>query len=288
MHIVFCGTSAFALPSLQALARDPRFTVDTVITQPDRPVGRKQILTPPPVKKLAQALGIPVRQPQKINAEWSDVVQGSTRPEFLVVVSFGQILSQAVLDFPTVSAVNVHASLLPKLRGASPIQHAILQGMETSGVTVQRMVRELDAGPVLGQQEIALSQRETAVGLHDVLADMGAALLLDVLGSKLHEEAQDASKATFCSKLSRADGVVDTAAMTAENIDRRVRALTPWPGVTWNGIKLLQTSLEPHPDAHCISCKQGTSLYAISLQPPGKKAMTGAQYARGLRSSPSV
>ncbi len=287
VHIIFCGTSAFALPCLQALAREKRCTVDAVITQADKPVGRKQILTPPPVKLLAQQLKMPVLQPAKINAEWKSIVEGRQRPEFLVVVSYGQILSQEILDFPTIAAVNVHASLLPKLRGASPIQHAILQSMEKTGVTVQRMVKELDAGPVLGQQEISIGARETAQGLHDLLADMGAKLLIDVLSETLHEEAQDASHATFCGKLSRTDGVVDAATMTAQEIDRTVRALTPWPGVTWNGMKLLLTSLEPSADAYAIPCKKNTTLYAVTVQPPGKKPMSGADFARGQRTSPS-
>lgn len=285
--VVFCGTSAFALPCLEALSGDGRFRVTAVITQPDKPVGRKQLLTPPPVKTLAERLKLPVFQPVKINAEWSNIAAAVERPDFLVAVSYGQILSQEILDFATRAPVNVHASLLPELRGASPIQHAILLNHAQSGVTVQRMVKELDAGPVLGQTILPLEERETAPTLHDKLAAAGAALLLETLAKPLKEIAQDASKATFCRKLSRTDGVVDPAAMTAADIDRRVRALTPWPGVSWNDMKLLETSLTPHADAYPLPCAGSTTLYVLSLQPAGKKPMPGAAYARGLR-SPSL
>jgi methionyl-tRNA formyltransferase len=285
--VVFCGTSAFALPCLEAVCADDRFRVTAVITQPDKPVGRKQLLTPPPVKTLAARLNLPVFQPVKINAEWKDIAAKVERPDFLVAVSYGQILSQEILDFATRAPVNVHASLLPELRGASPIQHAILLNHATSGVTVQRMVKELDAGPVLGQTALPLKDRETSPVLHDKLAAAGATLLLETLAKPLKEAPQDAAKATFCRKLSRADGVVDPATMPAADIDRRVRALTPWPGVTWNDMKILETSLNPQPDAFSLTCANSTTLYIVSLQPAGKKPMTGGAYARGLR-TPSL
>ncbi len=281
--IVFCGTSAFALPCLEALCADDRFRVTTVITQPDKPVGRRQVLTPPPVKTLAEKLKLPVLQPASLNTEWKELAPTIGHPDFLVVVSYGQILSQEILDCAQKASVNVHASLLPKLRGASPIQHAVLLGLPETGVTVQRMVKELDAGPVLDQVGVDLQPRDTTPVLHDRLAIVGAKLLLDTLLSLPAEKPQNPAEATFCRKLTREDGTVNAGSMTAEEIDRRVRALTPWPGVTWNGLKLLSTQLEPHPDAMPMECAGGTNLYVMQIQPAGKKPMTGAAYSRGLR-----
>lgn len=262
---------------------DDRFRVSTVITQPDKPAGRKQTLTAPPVKALAERHGLTMLQPEDINNEWNGIAAGLQKPDFLVVVSYGQILSQAILDVPAAAPVNVHASLLPKLRGASPIQHAILLALPETGVTVQRMAKELDAGPVLGRRAMTIDARETTLTLHDRLARAGAELLIDTLHGPLKETPQNAAEATFCRKLSRADGIVDPATMAAADIDRRVRALTPWPGVTWNDVKLLETRLEAHADAMPVDCAQATTLYVTRLQPAGKKPMTGAAYRNGLR-----
>ncbi len=283
ISIAFCGTSAFAIPCLEALVSDERFRVTCVITQPDKPVGRKQLLTPPPVKAVAERHKLTLLQPQSLNAEWKTLAATVGRPDFLVAVSYGQILSQEILDCPLKAPVNVHASLLPKLRGASPIQHAILQDMKETGVTVQRMVKELDAGPVLDQLRVDVLPRETAPTLHDKLADAGAKLLIDTLVAFPAEKPQNPADATFCRKLSRDDGVVDFGSMTAQDIDRKVRALTPWPGVTWSGLKFLATALEPDADAMEFECAKGTKLYVTSIQPAGKKPMTGAAYHRGLR-----
>src|SRR3989338_4892464 len=176
--IIFCGTSAFAVPSLEALAKDPAFTIDLVITQPDKPVGRSQELTPPAVKIAAETLGLKIFQPVKLNQEIGSI---QTKPDFLIVVSYGQILSQEVLDLPKIAPINLHASLLPRWRGASPLQHTILSGDAESGVTAQKIVKELDAGPILGQERTAIDPRETTQTLHDRLAQMGADLLLKTL-----------------------------------------------------------------------------------------------------------
>ncbi len=283
--VVFLGTSAFAVPCLQALAADERFDVKLVVTQPDRPVGRKQALTPPPVKVAAQGLKIPVIQPEKLNAEFASLKSACSSADFLVVVSYGQILSDEVLSFPKIAPVNVHASLLPKLRGASPIQHAILQGDKESGVTVQRMVKELDAGPILSAERITLGERETFTTLHDKLAQAGAGLLVRTLSEPLVEKMQMHSDVTFCGKLEKKDGIADPATMTAETIDRMVRALSPWPGVTWEEKKLLQTELSAATGAMPLACKDGTTLYVVTLQPAGGKPMTGQAFLHGKRLS---
>ncbi len=288
LSVVFCGTSDFAVPSLERLAADPAYRVLLVVTQPDRPVGRSQELTPPAVKRSAERLGLPVFQPEKINTELATLQErAGTRPDFLVVVSFGQLLSQEVLDFPSRSPVNVHASLLPRWRGASPIQQAILAGDHESGVTVQRMVRQLDAGPILSQARTPIDPRETAESLHDRLAAMGADLVAATLKEQLAPQDQDESEITFCRKLSRSDGRADPENETAAEIDRKVRALTPWPGVTvlvaGQELKVLKTSLEPHAQAYGLDCNGNSRIYLVTVQPPGKRPMGGAEWGRGLR-----
>lgn len=284
-HVIFCGTPAFAVPSLRALCTDARFSVDLVITQPDRPVGRDKIITAPPVKSVAAELGIPVYQPENLSREWDEYGKGNSfaAPDFLVVVAYGQILKPNILALPRIAPVNLHASLLPKLRGASPIQHAILQGERETGVTVQRMVEKLDAGPILAQARMPIDDATTYVGLSDALARMGAELLAKTLGAPLTETPQEESEATVCRKLTRADGLVYPATMTAEEIDRRVRALTPWPGVTWDDVKILETSLAASPESFSLGCAQATTLYLKTVQPSGGKPMTGASYMRGRK-----
>ena len=279
--VVFLGTSAFAVPSLQKLAKDDRFKIVQVITQPDRPVGRKQILTPPAVKVAAQELSLPIGQPEKINLDIASLKEKNPTIDFLVVVSYGQILSPEVLAWPKIAAINVHASLLPLLRGASPLQHAILEEYTETGVTVQRMVRELDAGPILSQKKIRLDERETFLSLHDKLATIGADAVAETLSSPLASKEQDQTKATFCHKLTKADGYIDPSNMHAQQIDRMVRALTPWPGVRWGNTILLETALIASPDALALDCAQNSILWIQKIQPAGGKPMTGQAYARG-------
>jgi methionyl-tRNA formyltransferase len=281
--ILFLGTSAFAVPALKHLAADDRFRVIAVITQPDRPAGRKQILTPPPVKEAARKLQLPVLQPENLNRDAEELKL--EQPDFLVVVSYGQILSQKTLNLPRLAPVNVHASLLPRWRGASPIQHAILADDQATGVTVQRMVRELDAGPILGQALTTVEPRETFATLHDRLADAGARLLAETLAAPLRDTPQNEADATFCTKLSREDGFVDPATMTAEDIDRTVRGLNPWPGVTvtidGQPLKLLETELSASKQSFPLPCANNSTLFLVTIQPAGKKPMTGTEWARG-------
>lgn len=279
--IVFLGTSAFAVPSLKALASDERFDVRLVITQPDRPVGRKQVLTPPPVKTAALELGLSVLQPEKLNANFQSLKSQVPNPDFLIVVSYGQILSENVLLWPKIAAINVHASLLPKYRGASPIQHAILGGDTVTGVTIQRMVKELDAGAILSQESVPVGSRETFASLHDKLAEIGGALLIRTVSAPLRPQEQKHDDATFCRKLSPADALVEPKSMTAEDIDRKVRALNPWPSAKWNDAKLLQTSLTPTADSFALPCAQDSVLHVVRIRPSGGKAMSGQAYRQG-------
>lgn len=286
--IVFCGTPDFAVPSLRALVQDKNFDVSLVITQPDRPVGRSKELTAPPVKTVALDMGIPVLQPEKLNAEFATIAASIDRPDFLIVVAYGQLLSQAVLEWPLIAPINVHGSLLPRWRGASPIEHAVLHGDAETGIAVQRMMKELDAGPVLGSVSTPIGERETAIQLRQRLAPMGATLLIDVLSQPLHETPQPNDGITVCRTLSREDGRADPTTMTAEHIDRMVRAFVPWPGVTTtvqgHTIKILETSLEPTAASTPLACANGTTLHLVSVQEAGKKAISGAEWARGTRS----
>lgn len=280
--VVFLGTSAFAVPALRALAADPAFRIDLVITQPDRPVGRKQILTPPPVKVVADELGIPVVQPETVKSLITDHWPPTTStPDFLIVISYGQILTQQLLDWPKIAPINVHASLLPELRGASPIQHAILLGKKETGVTVQRMVKELDAGPILSSVVTPIEERETTPTLHDRLATLGAALLVETLKQPLTETPQEEAKISHCRRLTKEDGVADPKTMHALTIDRMVRALNPWPGVIINGSKILETSLVPDPDALEVPCVENSTLYVTKIQPASGKPMTGRAFGMG-------
>lgn len=282
--VIFCGTPPFAVLSLRALHGSPFFDVRAVVTQPDKPVGRKQELTPPAVKIAAEELGLPVLQPQNINKEIESLGE---RPDFLVVVAYGKILSKAVLDFPLIAPINVHASLLPRWRGASPVEHAILHGDEYTGVTVQIMAPELDSGDVLGMAQTKIGPKDTTSGLKEKLARLGADLLVETLAQPLNPKPQPAEGITICGKISKEDGIVDAAQMTAIEIDRRIRAFTPWPGVqtTLHGrqIKILSASLEPTQGGLELACKDGSELYVTELVEAGKKPMKASDWKRGLK-----
>ena len=284
ISLVFCGTSDFAVPILQALAKNPAFHIQMVITQPDRPVGRKQVLTAPAVKQAALELGLEVFQPEKLNKETELFLQ-HPRPDYLVVVAYGQILSQAVLDWPMRMPINVHGSLLPRWRGASPIHHAILAGDTQTGVTVQKMAKQLDAGAILAQETIDIEPRETFVSLYAKLSALGAQLLVRTLLDLPEPREQDESAATFCKTFTKEDGHVDLGTKTAEEIDRAVRALNPWPSVTVTidnqPLKLLETALEAVQGSTPLPCANGSTVHAVSVQPAGKKPMSGADWARG-------
>lgn len=283
--IVFCGTPSFAVPSLEALAADPTFDVRLVVTQPDRPIGRSKVLTPPPVKEAALRLALPVFQPENINEITENCKLKTENCDFLITVAYGRILSPAILALPRIAPVNVHGSLLPRWRGASPVEHAILSGDAETGVTIQIMEEELDAGPILAQKSLAVSPRATTPELKEQLCRLGAELLVATLKAPLHPISQPIEGVTFCAKLTREDGRVDPATRPAKEIDRRVRALNPWPGVTvtieGQTLKLLATSLEPQNDSFPLPCAQGTTLHLVTVQPAGRKAMTGAEWSRG-------
>lgn len=285
ISIVFCGTSEFAVPSLERLAKNPAFRIDLVITQPDRPAGRKQELTASPVKVAAQKLGLKIAQPEKLNADFAlRPLHFALQPDYLVVASYGQLLSDDVLAWPKIKPVNVHPSLLPRWRGATPLNHTILGGDTEGGTTIQVMAKEMDAGPILAQEKVTIDPRETYQTLHDRLALISAPLLEDVLLSQPQPQPQTTEGITLCKKLNRLDGVCNSQTMTAEEIDRKVRGLNPWPGVTMEmdgiNLKILETALSAHPKAIPVACKEGT-LYLVTVQEAGKKVMSGTDWMRG-------
>lgn len=244
-RIVFMGTPGFAVPTLHALLEAPRFRVVGVVTQPDRPAGRGQQLQMSPVKRAALDAGLPVIQP--LRAHDPDALQQlrAWKPDFLIVVAFGQILRPEVLAVPRIAPINVHASLLPRWRGAAPIQAAIRAGDQYTGVTTMIMDEGLDTGPILLQDSIPIDPRETGQTLHDKLAPLGALLLVHTLEWLLngsiapHPQPDNPALISYAPPLKKEDGVLNwTSSATA--IDRHVRAFDPWPGTftTWNGRRL--------------------------------------------------
>jgi methionyl-tRNA formyltransferase len=230
MDMVFIGTSAFAVPSLRALLAAGH-GIRLVVTQPDRP-GDRLRLTPPPVKLAAQELGLEVYQPERIREPESVERLARLAPELIVVVAYGQIIPRSVLAIPPRGVINVHASLLPRHRGAAPVNHAILAGDRTTGVTIMLMDEQLDHGPVLATREVEVG-REDAQELSERLAHIGAELLVETLArlDRITPVEQDHAAATLAPRLTRQDGELDWD-MDAAEIDRRVRGLQPWPGVT--------------------------------------------------------
>ncbi|MDA0207542.1 MAG: methionyl-tRNA formyltransferase, partial [Acidobacteria bacterium] len=232
LRVVFMGTPAFAVPSLHALV-DAGYEVTAVFTQPDRPVGRGGKLTAPPVKQAALELGLEVYQPE--SAKTSEVyayLQGKN-PDVIVVVGYGQIISQRVIDLPRLGCVNVHSSLLPRLRGAAPINWAIVRGDKTTGVSTMQIEKKLDAGDVLGVKETPIGDDEYAPALAERLAKMGAELLIETLQrlqkDEIAPEPQDDAASTYAPIMKREDGLVDWN-LPAQEIYNRVRGFSPWPG----------------------------------------------------------
>lgn len=226
------GTPDFSVPALQSLAREGH-DLPLVITQPDRPVGRGRKLAPPPVKQAAESLGIDVFQPEKVNTPETIARLKTLKPDFFVVVAFGQILSQEILDIPAVYPINIHASLLPAFRGSSPIQAAILNMEKQTGITTMVMDRHLDTGDILLTSVTDIGRDETAQELHDRLAIIGADLITktiqQVLAGTLTPRPQDHSRATYAPLLKKQDGRIQWND-GAETLNAFVRGMTPWPG----------------------------------------------------------
>ncbi len=233
MNVVFMGTPEFAVPALEAIHATDRILA--VYTQPDRPVGRGLGLAPPPVKKKAIELGLEVRQPEKLSLPGEFEKLQELNPDAIVVVAYGQILRRNVLELPRFGCINIHSSLLPRWRGAAPIQWAILSGDAETGVTTMHLVEKLDAGDILLQKSTPIGAEDTAGTLHDRLAQMGAELIVPTLrgleDGTLKGNRQDESLVTYASKLSKEMESIDPME-PAEVLDRKIRALHPWPGTS--------------------------------------------------------
>jgi len=293
------GSPEFALPVLQALAKS--YPIAGVVTQPDRPAGRGKGLTPPPVKLLAQELGLPIIQPERLKDPAAQEQLVAWAPELIVVAAFGQILRPAVLNLPQYGCVNVHASLLPRWRGAAPIQAAILAGDDRTGVTILRMDPGVDTGPLLSQTALTILPDENAASLSQRLAELGAAILIETLPlyllGQIQPRPQDPSGATYAPMLKKEDGWLDTLRPATE-LARRVRALNPWPGayILWQGQPLkihrahvIQDIQECVPGArriyeHLPALGTGQGLLLLDeIQPAGKKPMPGGDFLHGAR-----
>ncbi|NOT10668.1 MAG: methionyl-tRNA formyltransferase [Methylococcaceae bacterium] len=231
MKIIFAGTPEFAVPTLRMLLAS-KHQVCAVYTQPDRPAGRGRHLHISPVKTLALASGIPVFQPLTLKAEEDVQHIVALGADLMVVVAYGMILSQAVLDVPKQGCINVHASLLPRWRGAAPIQRAIMAGDEKTGVTIMKIARQLDAGDMLHKEECVIEAHDTASVLHDKLAELGAVGLSKILTQleigTVVANKQDETQVTYAAKLEKCEATIDWT-QSSEQIDRNVRGLNPWP-----------------------------------------------------------
>jgi len=239
-RIVFMGTPDFAVLPLQKLIDDSAYQVVGVVTQPDRPAGRGGTVQAPPVKMAALAAGIPIIQPEKLRAPGVFEQLQTWQPDLIIVAAFGQILRANVLDLPRFGCINVHASLLPRWRGAAPLQAAIRAGDAETGVTIMKMDVGLDTGAMLRSRAVSITTATTGESLHDILAALGADLLIDTLpdylAGRIVPQVQNDALSTYAPMIKKEDGIIDWA-QPATAIDRQIRAYTPWPGTAtvWNG-----------------------------------------------------
>ncbi|MFT8320886.1 MAG: methionyl-tRNA formyltransferase [Bacillus sp. (in: firmicutes)] len=298
--IVFMGTPDFSVPVLQQLLEDG-YQVIAAVTQPDRPVGRKRTLTPPPVKVEAIKHHIPVYQPEKIRQSEELAAIIALEPDLIVTAAFGQILPNELLNAPKYGCINVHASLLPELRGGAPIHYSIIQGKEKTGITIMYMAEKLDAGDILTQVEVPIAEEDTVGTLHDKLSAAGSELLSNTLPKLLAGEitpiAQNDNEATFASNIKRSDEKIHWA-LSGEEIYNKIRGMNPWPVAfttyqnevmkIWSAQKV-NASSQAAPgtisdilkDGLIVSTGSTTSIKITELQPAGKKKMLAEVFLRG-------
>ncbi len=291
------GSPDFSLSALRALAS--HYQVVGVVTQPDRASGRGRELKAPPVKLLAQELNIPVIQPQKLREPEAMQQLQSWNPELIVVAAFGQILRKEVLELPQYGCINIHASLLPRWRGAAPINAAVLAGDEETGVTIMKMDVGLDTGPMLSMRKIRITPDDTAGSLLQALSTLGADLLIETLpayiSGNLIPQPQPEEGATYAPMLKKEDGLLDFN-HPAVDLERRVRAMNPWPGAwfQWHGapLKIHKAHVEQgqaEAGKRLVEQNQpavgtGSGLLILDeVQPPGKKPMSGKAFLSGAR-----
>jgi len=295
-RIVFMGSPEFALPSLRLLAQ--HYQVVGVVTQPDRASGRGRELKSPPVKVLAQELNLPIIQPEKLKEATGQIERWN--PDVIVVAAFGQILKKEILDLPKFGCINIHASLLPRWRGAAPINAAILAGDEETGVTIMQMDTGLDTGDMLTKRSIRLKPDDTAGSVFQTLSTLGAELLIETLPQifegNITPQPQPEEGATYAPMLKKEDGKLNFNHSVYE-IERRVRAMNPWPSAwfEWNGnlLKVMRVSVSETKVGEvgnrftvdgkaAVACADGTIILE-EVQPAGKKVMPGKSFMSGVR-----
>jgi len=310
MNIVFMGTPAFAVPSLEMLIEEG-YNVAAVVTQPDRPQGRKKVLTPTPVKEAALRHGIPVLQPQRLRNPEAVAELAEYKPDLIVTAAYGQILPKSVLDMPPLGCLNVHGSLLPAYRGGAPIQRSIINGEKVTGITLMYMAEGLDTGDMIARVEVPIEDDDTAGTMFDKLSLAGARLLKEQLPTlvqgKVAAEPQDESKATYAPNLTREDEKIDWT-KTSRQIYDQIRGLVPYSGgfTLWNGdvFKVWACAKPEKSDQGKGDAEPGTVLEVgesgivvktgdgvltlLTVQPSGKKAMDAAQFARGTSLAPGT
>ena len=303
MRLIFIGTGDIGLPVLGSLVGSPGYELVGVVTQPDKPVGRAQTIQPPPIKAALAQTDVPILQPDRIKREESIAAIRKLAPDVIVVMAYGQIVPRAILEIPCLACLNLHASLLPRHRGAAPIQAAILAGDTESGITVMYMDEGIDTGDILLQTRIEITATETGGSLHDRLGSIAPAALHDALSQLEKGTApriqQDSSTATYARKLERQDGLIDWS-QPAASIERRIRAFDPWPGTfailrdttgRSQNLKIFSASAIETPNAlpGVIRSQEGLVLVgtqkgALSLgdvQLEGKRRMPATDFLRG-------
>ncbi len=307
IRVVFLGTPRFAVPALGSLLADEATEVAGLITQPDRPAGRGQSLQSPPVKAIADERGIPILQSHRVKDDPAAVeFLRSILPDVAVAVAFGQLLPGRVFDFPAHGTLNIHASLLPKYRGAAPIAHALLNGERVTGVTLMRIQEQLDSGPILGQEQITIGGEDTTGEIEDLLAVKGAALLMRLLvpyvNGQLDLRYQDEDSASYAPMIRKAEGCLHWD-RPAPRIHDLVRAFNPRPGAysAFRGqtVKVWRTRLSaatPAPPGGepgsvfrlsrrriGVLCGEGTAIELVRVQPASRRKMSGVEFANGFR-----
>ena len=308
LTIVYFGTPEFAVPTLEALLAS-RHVVSGVITQPDRPKGRGQRLQPTPVKAAAVAQSVPVFQPERLRAPEVRATLESWAPDLGVVAAYGKLIPDELLALPRLGMINVHASLLPRYRGAAPIQRAVIAGDAETGVTIMRVIKALDAGAMLDKVHCPIGPDDTSDVVERKLSQMGASLLVDVVERLSHgpvtEEPQDDHMATYAAKLTKSEGLIDWTLPPAD-IHNRVRGLYPWPHaytfVDGERLVVLATRVEPptgldvtpgtivcaSADGIRVATGQGGQILIVDVQPEGRRAMSARDYLGGHPLTPGT
>jgi len=303
LNLVFAGTPRFAVLTLDKLV-EAGFSVPLVVTQPDRPSGRGMELSASPVKQRARQLGLPITQPEKIKENQDFRAQlAAIRPDAIIVVGYGRMIPPWMIDLPRFGNVNLHASLLPKYRGAAPIQWAIASGETVTGVTTMRINLGLDAGDILLQKPVAMAAEETAESLAPRLASIGAELMLDTLqgleAGTIHPCPQEDSQATLAPSLKKEDGRIDFA-RSAQEIWNRLRGFRPWPGAFTNfrgkNLQIWEAkpmekqvppaALQTEHESLLVGCGGNTALELLVVQPEGKRRMSTRDFLHGHRLRP--